>query len=134
MFKGSVEFGFSDEDFLIYFHNDSEMNAEQQMWLLNKVPRTIHLINELATTIKGKLEEIPVDLSFDAFWTKYGKKINRKRCEPLWKKLKDTERMQALRSIEPYKAYLQRSGFRGQLDPENYLKNGSYETNWNSEK
>ena len=133
LFQGSVEFGFSDEGFLVFYHNDSYMNAQQQMWLLNKVPRTIELVTPLAQEIKGKLEEIPEDLSFDAFWVKYDKKINRKRCEPLWKKLKDAERLQVLRNIEPYKAYLKRSGWRGQADPEKYLRDRYFETNWNSE-
>ena len=132
-FAGAVVFGYSNEGFLVLYSNASEMTAQQQEWLLNKLPVNIINISELAKVVKGKLEEMPEDLSFDCFWESYGKKINKKRCEPMFNKLDDVEKYRAISTIVPYKNYLKRSGWRGQADPEKYLKDRYFETNWNSE-
>lgn len=132
-FAGAVVFGYSDEGHLVLYNNTSQMTAPQQDWLLQKLPTHITHIDELAKIVKGKLEEMPEDLRFDCFWETYAKKINRKRTEPLYNKLDDVEKYRAIASIGPYKNYLKRSGWRGQADPEKYLKDRYFETNWNAE-
>jgi hypothetical protein len=129
-FEGTVIFGFDAEGLLKFYENDSEMNQKQSAWLLDNFPFSLQHLKEVQGKIKGKLEEIPADLSFDAFWNKYRKKVNRKRSEPLWRKMSDSERMLCLMSINSYDNYLKRTG-RAKLDPENYLKKYSWETNWN---
>jgi len=129
-FEGTVIFGFDAEGMLKYYENESEMNQQQSAWLLRNFPFSLGHLKEVQGKIKGKLEEIPADLSFNAFWEKYKKKVNKKRCEPLWAKISDSERMLCLMSIKSYENYLKRTG-RAKLDPENFLKRNSWETNWN---
>lgn len=134
MFTGSVTFGYNDDGFLVLYQNETEMNPTQHSWLLANNPVNGQYLEQLAKRIKGQLKEVPADLSFDTFWDKYDKKINRKRCEPMWKKLSDAEKLQALTNIKPYERYLERSGFRGKADPENYLKKEYYAVDWAKEK
>ncbi len=88
---------------------------------------------ELKQKVKGKIELIPADLSFDAFWNAYDKKVSKKRCQSVWAKMSDAKRMACLMNISSYDSFLKRST-RGKLDPENYLKREAYETNWNQIK
>jgi hypothetical protein len=130
-FKGNAVFGFSG-GFLSYFENESEMNEEQLRWLYGHFPFTLENLVAIQSKIKGRLEQVPTDLGFDVFWDSYDKKVNRKRCEPLWKKLTDAERITCLRSIAAYNSYLKRVGFRAKMDPENYLKREAFSNPWNS--
>lgn len=129
-FKGNAVFGFS-EGFLVYFDNQAEMNPEQTRWLLTNFPFTVKNLEAIQSKIKGKLELIPPDISFDAFWDIYSKKVNRKRCEPLWGKLTEADRIECIMSIKPYDSYLRRMGNRAKLDPENYLKREAFRNPWN---
>ncbi|WP_143960253.1 glutathione S-transferase family protein [Litoribacter populi] len=128
-FSGNVVFGYVG-GFLAYFHNNASMNQEQIKWILTHLPLSLKNLEEIRSKIKGKLEMIPPDLSFDAFWEAYGKKVNRKRCEPLYKKLTDAEKITCLMSIPAYNSYLKRMGNRAKLDPENYLKKEAFQNPW----
>lgn len=135
-FTGSVIFGFNLAGWLVYFSNDAEFTEDRQYsWLfdLERFPIRIEQIAKLASKVKGTLKEVPADLSFDTFWDKYDKKINRKRCEPMWKKLSEANKMQAIMNIKPYDAYLGRTGI-GKAHAENYLSKEYYLVDWNKEK
>ncbi|AEL23869.1 hypothetical protein [Cyclobacterium marinum] len=129
-FRGNVVFGFCD-GFLVYFNNESEMNTLQTKWLLTNLPFTRENLEAIKPIIKGKIEVIPHDLSFASFWDAYNKKVNKKRCEPLWNKLSEADKITCLMSIKSYDGYLRRMGGRAKLDPENYLKRESYHNPWN---
>jgi hypothetical protein len=133
-FIGNVTFGYNDIGQLVFFDNSSKMDANQHAWLLNNLPTASPVLEIIKTKIKGTIEEIPEDISFDAFWNKYDKKINRKRCEPLWKKLSDADKLCAIKNIKPYEDYLQRTGFRGKCDPENYFKKEYHLVDWKKER
>lgn len=130
-FKGNVVFGFS-EGYLVAFENQSEMNEPQRKWLYTHFPFTLKNLTAIQTQIKGRLDQVPVNLDFESFWDAYDKKVNRKRCEPLWKKLSEADRITCLRSIPAYNSYLKRMNNRAKLDPENYLKKESFQNTWNS--
>lgn len=132
-FSGKIIFGF-DNDFLAFYHDNSELNEAQKRWLFTNFPFTLEGLKAISKVIQGKLELVPIDLSFDAFWDEYAKKVNRIRCEPLWKKLSDAEKMTCIISIKHYDNYLKRMGNRAKLDPENYLKKESFQNNWASLK
>lgn len=129
-FEGTVTFGFDAEGMLKFYENNSEMNQQQSAWLFRNFPFTLQHLDEVKGKIKGKMEEIPTDLSFNRFWNLYDHKKNKIRCEPIWKKMKDTDRLECLMSIKSYENYLRRTGIR-KLDPENYLKKKGYLNNWN---
>ena len=128
-FSGTVIFGYEDE-MLTFFHNEGEMDTVQKAWCARNLPAEEKHLEQLKKIVKGTIEELPERLDFDAFWDAYGKKINKARCVPLWKKLSDADRYECLRSIKSYEGCLKRTG-RGKLDPENYIKNQGWTTNWN---
>ncbi|QXU42073.1 hypothetical protein [Pedobacter sp. D749] len=132
-FTGSVTFGYDSGGFLVYFLNETEMTPIQKEWLLRKLPLGDGSLKEISKLIEGDLKEVPADLSFETFWDKYDKKINRKRTEPMWKKMPDAERMAAIMNIKPYDSYLQRTGI-GKAHPENYLKKEYFNVEWHREK
>lgn len=130
-FTGSVIFGYKN-DMLCLFNNESEMIDEQIKWLLPNLPLSKSCLADFQKKVKGSVEIVPPDTSFGAFWESYGKKINKKRCMPLWNKLKESDRIMCLMSLTSYDGYLKRANGRAKLDPENYLKRESYHTNWNT--
>ena len=71
-----------------------------------------------------------VEITLDEFLDRYGRRINVKRCIPLWGKLAASTRNKALAGVTPYLDYLKRVGFRAQADPETYLKKEYWLTDW----
>lgn len=132
---GSVVFGYEDSGLLVFYDaSPAEMSEKQLVAVLKYLPREEAELQALADKTKCTLELLPEDLSFDTFWDRYDKKINRKRCEPMWRKLNDAEKLEAIRNIKPYEAYLERTGFRGKVDPDNYFKKEYYLVDWKREK
>lgn len=132
-FAGSVELGYDFNGHLVFYSYAAEMSEKQLQWFLPRLPKNEVELNGLKAVVKGELKEVPADLSFDAFWDKYDKKINRKRCEPIWKKLTDAQKMQALMNVPAYDSYLQRTGI-GKAHPDNYLTREYFSVDWRREK
>lgn len=70
------------------------------------------------------------DIVFDDFWEKYGKKINKVRCEPLWNKLTANERVMAFNALWSYDRFLMQNNWRTKADPETYLKKKMWLNEW----
>lgn len=88
-----------------------------------------HLTTDLEGFASGiVLGEIVI--SFDQFWTKYNRKINKARCIPMWDKMDSSERLKAFSGIDKYIAFLSKEKGRKILDPENYLKNKTWENEY----
>ena len=77
------------------------------------------------------ITEGEIIIYFKQFWAKYNRKINKARCEPLWSKLTNSEQLKAYTGIDKYIAYLKKESWRNKLDPENYLKNKTWENEYN---
>ncbi len=133
-FIGQVTFWFNDMELLVYYHNDANITEKQHIWLLKNIPRELIELETLRETIKGNLDEVPEDISFEAFWEAYGKKVKRVRALGIYKKMTDAQRLQAIAAIKPYDRFLQRTTWRSKADPDTYLRGGYYETDWNKEK
>lgn len=132
--KGDLCLGYNETGFLILYENRTSMTDEAINWVLRNFATHESELNAFAQKCKATVELIPVDLSFNAFWNAYGKKINKIRCEILYKKLNETERLKCLQNVKHYDNYLQRSGFRAKADPENYLKKQYFLTDWRKER
>lgn len=132
-FIGLVMLGYDQDSFLVYFSNEAQMTSGQIESLLAHLPVTEKQLHALIQAGKGlKLTEVPIAIDFDSFWEAYGKKVNRKRCEPLWAKLSDAKKAACMMSLEPYHNFLRRNEGRAKLDPENYLKRHAFENDWNA--
>jgi hypothetical protein len=84
----------------------------------------------LAFKNKADVVQVAYTISFEEFWNAYGKKINRKRCEPLWNKLSHSQQLFCVQGIRPYDAFLKRESWRTKADPENYLRNQMWDNEW----
>lgn len=74
--------------------------------------------------------EAAFEITFDMFWSRYNKKINKSRCLPLWDKLNKTEQVKAWQGIEGYEAFLKATPWRTKCDPETYIRNKMWENEW----
>jgi len=126
---GSTIFGFNDDDVLIYYHNEMELDTRALQWQIAHMPYNLAELKAIAHKAKVPLEEVPMDVSFDAFWVAYGKKINRKRAEPLYNKLSQEEKLLAMVAIKPYLRYCKNNN-RAIADPEKYIRSSFFETDW----
>ncbi len=132
-FTGNVVFAYNEQGILVIYHNESDMDEKALRWLLKYLPNDVEGLKALSSKITGRLEEVPADVSFDAFWNLYDKKVNRKRSEPMFKKLTDEEKLQCVVAVKPYKRYCSNNG-RGIADPEKYINQRYFETDWRNLK
>lgn len=88
------------------------------------------LINGTAFTADTKIVEAGYRISFEEFWRRYNKKLNKYRCIPLYDKLTDAETIECLEGIRAYDAFLSRVQVRQKLDPENWIKQKAWENDW----
>lgn len=131
-FAGKLIFGFDTNQNLTLFQNEAFLNTAQLNWLLGNLPTNFQALLTLIHGKDGKLVELSEAATFERFWDEYAHKINRKRCEPLFNKLSDADKVLAITSVKAYKLYLKRMG-RYQADPETYLRKTYYETEWHKQ-
>lgn len=132
-FGGQVEFKYNDADGLILYKDDSEMTPQQRIWMLRHIPVIAGELEELKVKIKGSLDEVPPDLSFDTAYNAFGYPRNRFRAEPLWNKLKEGERLNCMRSFKPYQRYVERKGI-AMMCFDRYIRERQFETDWRTLK
>jgi len=121
-FEGTLMFEYDEEGVLLYYQNDSTMTTDQIKFLHQRFPFIEDDLLKISPAIK--VEEI-TDVTFDCFWTKYDKKVNRKRTEILWYKLSIADRQVCLSKINKYKNYC-RLNNRLMKDPDTYIRNRSW--------
>ena len=131
---GAITVGFDVHSYVVFYHNEADLDERQKRWLLNNFPFTEQHLTKLKELLNGQLEEVATEITFEVFWEKYGKKINKKRCEAVWKKMTDTQKAHAVLNIWVYDRYLTRTGFRAKVDPEKYLGSEYYLNDWSKEK
>lgn len=130
-FEGSVTFKYDESGYLVSYEYNAEMSEDMRVYMLRRLPLTEDSFQYMIRDSKSaKVEEVPEDLSFDAFWNAYNFKHNRKRCEPLWKKMSMEDKMLCLKSIVAYNRYLKRNSWLNKKHPDGYLSNQYYHTPW----
>ena len=134
-FEGEVELKYDERGLLARFENRASMTDEMVRTFYNNFPVSRSVLTEMVAKSKTlRIKEVPIDTSFASFWEKYDKKINKKRCEPLYAKLDDGERTRCIMQIKQYDFFLQRYPNRSKMDPESWLKNAGWETDWSKIK
>ena len=132
---GNVIFGYTPTGLLVFFDaSPADLTDDKLALVLRTLPREEKDLQVLADKTGATLELIVDDISFDAFWLKYDKKINKKRVEPMYKKLSDAKKLLVIQSLPSYDAYLERTNFRGKADPETYLRKEMYLNDWSKER
>lgn len=93
---------------------DGILSPEQIIWFFQKgnFPHLEQQITHWQKTLRSHFD-ISIgepDLSFDAAWEKFDYKVNRKKAETAFAKMKPANIIRLFLSIDPYKKYLSRSG------------------------
>lgn len=133
-FSGHIELIYkpSEHDFVLDSINfqHAQLTIQQRNYFKTSCPVLLRLLRQFVEELHFTCVEQEILITFDAFWDSYKKKINRKRCEPLWAKLSAAERLAALNGIQAYERYLQRESWRTKADPEKYLRDRYWENEW----
>lgn len=111
----------------------AELSELQTEWLKSKVPVTYKEQEFLQHFAAGRFEFFHdgYEVSFEMFWIKYGKKINKKRCQSIWNNLSKVQRAKAYFGVTKYDAYLASLNWnRTKADPEAYLTKKMWDNEW----
>lgn len=134
-FEGEVLLLYTPDDCLMTldFRNAS-LSDHQLEYIKQYTPiKYPEVLAEAYPTDKLVLIEGKYAVSFEQWWNEYDKKINRKRCENKWKRMSDTDRLAAFIGTRRYKEYLKREHWRTQADPDTYLTQEYWLTEWNKQ-
>jgi hypothetical protein len=77
-----------------------------------------------------KVVESAFQITFEMFWDRYAKKINKDRCDRLWKRLTEAEKAKAWLGLNRYLYHLALNTWKTKADPETYLSKKYYENEW----
>ena len=116
--------------------NNTYLSPLQQGWVWGTLvleARKIDDIERYAANSKGKIRllQLPLDTSFETFWTQYANKVGKKeRTTQLWKLLSDEDKSRALAGIKRYKNWLLQNPSVQMLYPETYISQKRWENEY----
>jgi hypothetical protein len=128
-FQGELMFKYDLNGDIIGFEIQAVLTKEQKDWYFKNLPKTeSDLVVEWPRKSKTiKVVEVPEDLSFEAFWTRYGYKVgDKKKATKLWNEMKPESRALALSKIERYKKFAENANI-ALVYPERYLSQRRFE-------
>ncbi|HEY5391830.1 MAG TPA: hypothetical protein VIJ57_06935 [Hanamia sp.] len=130
-FTGQAELLYNDAGVLCKIDvTDTNMSAQTVHQFKASVPAHTDMLG-VAFSNLTTIVEAEYEVSFDMFWKKYNKKVNKSRCMLLWGKLNKSMQVQAFFGIEAYNKFLKKEGdWRKPVDPENYLRNKYWENEY----
>lgn len=113
-FTGEVTFEYNLKGFLkvVKIGEVRGMSKAIFEWLWANLPTSTQMIEEYKKTAGNfKISEVPVDLSFERFWTEYDQKVGKKKMtENAWNKLPQKDKIAALLYIEKLRRTKRRDG------------------------
>jgi hypothetical protein len=116
--------------------DEGDLNSDQIYYLMGELPNQI-VQEDFAKVYcdnsfgKLKMESVPTDLSFEAFWNAYGNKIGKKtRSQELWKLLSDADKQAALIGVKKYKQWKHQNPSVQMLYPETFLSQRRFENEY----
>lgn len=92
--SGCLVYKYDLDGVLRIFENKAELNAEQMQWFASRLPTLVDMVQIMVQQSGGKLkvEELPLDLSFEMFWDAYAnKKGSKAEAEKYWEGIKVTD-------------------------------------------
>lgn len=133
-FQGELLFKFDLNGRLIGFEVQAMLSEEQYGWFFANLPKSQAVLlgdwKRKSKTIK--VAEVPLDLSFEAFYKKYAYKVgDKKKAQTLWAKLSDAEKALAITKIDSYNRYTERTQI-AKVYPERYLSQRRFENEFTS--
>jgi hypothetical protein len=131
-FKGQVELVYNSAGVICIIDMfQAVIDTEMVLRFKDAIPVTVeNLLAGNAFSKATTIVETDFTITFEMFWQQYDKKINRKRCEPLWNKLSKNKQVTAWAGIDAYNKFLQLNSWRKKADPETYLRNEMFDNEW----
>lgn len=132
-FEGSFFLVYNQDGFIQEINfNDVSLTSDKRNWIKKNSPPVWDLkeLENFIIATRTEAIESTIVYNFEDFWLAYGKKINKKRCLPLWNKLSDSKKSKAVNGINKYNSFLAKEAWRTKADPENYLRNEMWENEW----
>ena len=131
-FQGHFEIIFDDDGLLqvLNLRPATGLNRALIHSIKKKVPEHLSDLEAAFKDTYATVVEADFCISFEDFWNAYDKKINRKRCLPLWEKLSNSKQVKAFYGIRQYDKFLKQESWRKKADPENYLRAEMWENEW----
>lgn len=130
-FSGEAEMLFDETGRLIRFDvSKTNMPVAMVDKFKARIPADAEGLKDAFAGSKAMIVEKDYEVSFDMFWTEYKKKINKDRCEALWKNMSKADQVQAYHGIAGYDKFLAQLEWRKKADPETYLKKKMYKNDW----
>lgn len=131
-FVGEVYIVYDDTDTLCCIDlRHAQLSREQVHYMRTHTP-TVYDNNFTRSFGIAKLYfvEEQYRVSFDEWWQRYNRKINRARAERLWDRLSKVEQIQAFNGIVAYDRHLQHNSWKTKADPETYIRNKYWQNEW----
>ena len=130
-YTGQAEVIFNDAGTLCRLDvTDTNMPATMVQAFKNRLCSHVGQLPETFAGTAATVIEAAFEVTFDMFWKKYNKKINKARCMILWTKLDKTMQVLAYMGIDAYDKFLKKEGWRNKADAETYLRNKSWENEY----
>ncbi|MDD2962548.1 MAG: hypothetical protein PHQ65_12005 [Bacteroidales bacterium] len=116
---------------LVMVEVPAEMEPVRKSRFLSVVPVTFEEFKAWMQNKNFVVQEVPQDLSFEAFWLRYNYKVGKKeRAKKLWQSMTDDEHAAALLSIKKYNAYLINHPTIERAYPETWLSQRRWENSF----
>lgn len=105
-------------------HNDISPQTPQGAGVID-TDKTDETSKIQKTNLASKTDKT-LNVSFDEFWDAYDKKIDPKKCKPLWERLSDQDRLDIMAYLPKYKQSQPDKQFR--KNPQTFLNARSWES------
>jgi hypothetical protein len=120
-FDGTVKLNYTTKGYLkAWSFEDASMKVSDWKWLLEHLPakeKNIDFYREQGF----RIQLIPPDLSFDAFWKLYNYKVGKNRAERLWIKLSEADKALIIEAVPKYLRHLKKKPHLEQMHASTYL-------------
>lgn len=131
-FNGELIFSYDLNSNLTAFDIQAELTPLQRKYFFNHLPMLeVQLTHEWPKTSKTlKVIEVPMDLSFDAYYKKYDCTFgDKKKAKVLWEKLSDANKTKCHILLPRYNRYLERTGV-AKIYLERFISKGYYDNDY----
>lgn len=133
-FTGEINVLYGLDNKLLYIDfMKSDMSEEQIDFFKRKLP-VIYNDSFLEAFGSSRLNVVKEGyvVSFEQWWNRYELKRNRDRCLKLWNKLSTADQVNAFFKLPMYLRHLSLNPWKTKADPDTYLRNRYWESEWKS--
>lgn len=125
-FSGEIHYKFDESGVFHSIEIFAALMSDHHKWFCENIPKTEARLLKMREQIAGvTINEIPADLSFDAFWRAYNYKVGKKDAEKAWKQTSEANKTLAIQSIAKYDKWLETKP-QDKVYPSTYLNKERY--------